>query len=191
MKVQIKILNKEFYADYSCKDPDGCLEMSAQEFLPQYATAGSAALDLIVTEDVTIRPQQRVKIHTGLAIWLGGNVLDNGPHSIAALILPRSGLGSKGLVLANTIGLVDGDYQGELIVNVWNNNIDHDIDRLKLNGSPFVQKCAEGLRRDIELKAGDRFAQLTFIPVLKAQWDIVEEFTQTTDRGTGGFGSTS
>lgn len=159
MKIQIKILNKEFYK----------VEKLGGSYYdtPSYQTFGSAAVDLICTEDVTIYPGETKKIHTGLAIWIGSisNAL-----SYAGLILPRSGLGSKGLVLANTIGLIDEDYQGELIVNVWNRN--------------------DSLDKDIELKAGDRFAQLMFVPIIKAEWDIVEDFNLNTQRGSLGFGST-
>ncbi len=173
MKIELKILNKEFYRlDYNIKAP-------YEQYLPSYATPGSAAIDLVCTEDVIIYPGETKLIPTGLAIWIGSgqhNALSPfdvwGP--VAGLILPRSGLGTKGLILANTIGLIDEDYQGELMVSAWN--------RVDVGGGfnyPDV----------IELKAGDRFAQLMFIPVIKAQFEVVEEFSDVTDR-TGGFGST-
>lgn len=158
MNIEIKILNKTFY--------------NSNRPLPVYATHGSAALDLVCTEDITIAPQERLVIPTGLAVWAGSEScqrLKNGPGfrlPLAALILPRSGLGAKGLVLANTVGLIDEDYQGELKVVVWNTSLD-----------------------SFKLQAGDRFAQMMFISIIKAQWNVVEDFSDTTGRGEGGFGS--
>lgn len=167
MKIEIKILNKEFYGD--------------EDKLPFYTTTGSAAMDLICTEDVVIFPGQVKKIPTGLAIWLGSNH----PY-MAGVITPRSGLGTEGLVLANTIGVIDGDYQGELIVQAWN----------RLEPHRFIQRSGNtlGIMDNIDniiyLESGDRFAQLMFIPIIKGEWDIVEEFSETTKRGEGGFGHT-
>ncbi len=185
MRIEMKILDKEYYGqDYESR-------------LPKYATQGSAAIDLVCTEDVTLFPGETKMIPTGLAIWIGGqeaglgiiNVRENGCTtgilqriSIAGLILPRSGLGTKGLILANTVGLIDSDFQGELMVSAWNRN-----------PGVYLHK-SHGLTGDIkpiQLKAGDRFAQLLIIPAIKAQFDIVEEFSSTTQRNTGGFGSTS
>lgn len=155
MKIQIKVLNKEFYA---------ANKWSTSYFdLPNYQTFGSAAIDLQCTEDITVKRGSSTIIPTGLAIWIGGANKD-----IAGLIVPRSGLGSKGLILANTIGVIDEDYQGELKIAVWNRTQD----------------------TDITLKAGDRIAQLLFVPALKAEWVITEEFTDETKRGFGGFGHT-
>lgn len=187
MKIEIKILNKDFYRDYENE-----INFSEHEFsLPSYATAGSAALDLVCTKDLTIYPGETVMIPTGLAIWIGSDstysldyhtlAYDGLPHGylkesigIAGLILPRSGLGTKGLVLANTIGLIDEDYQGELKISAWN----------RTNETPWK------FGHIIDLRARDRIAQLMFIPVIKAQWDVVEEFSNTTERGENGYGST-
>ena len=156
MKIQIKILDKKFYLDKS---------------LPSYSTPGSAAMDIVCTKDVCINPQERVKIRTGIAFHIGSY---NPSNSFAGMILPRSGLGTRGLVLANTVGLIDPDYQGELLVNAWNSN-------------PFV---SDSRGESIDLKAGDRFAQLLIIPIEKLNWVLVEEFSSKTTRGGNAFGST-
>lgn len=167
MKIEIKILNKEFY---ECVDLENCKTFN----LPYYATGGSAALDLMCTEDIDIYPGVVIPIYTGLAIHISSGVSSGfyEKYSTAGLIMPRSGLGTKGLVLANTIGVIDGDYQGELIVQAWNRNLDY---------SDF---------QIIKLKAGDRFAQLMFVPVSRIEWELVEEFSNTTNRSIKGFGST-
>lgn len=128
--------------------------------LPTYATPGSAGLDLRACTDgsVTLDTGSTTLIPTGLAI----HVAD---PQLAAVILPRSGLGHKhGIVLGNLVGLIDSDYQGQLMVSVWNRS-----------EQPFV------------IEAGDRIAQLVFVPVVQAEFTLVEEFTQT-ERGEGGFG---
>ncbi|WKX26538.1 dUTP diphosphatase [Tatumella ptyseos] len=128
--------------------------------LPTYATPGSAGLDLRACTDgsVTLDAGSTTLIPTGLAI----HVAD---PQLAAVILPRSGLGHKhGIVLGNLVGLIDSDYQGQLMVSVWNRS-----------EQPFV------------IEAGDRIAQLVFVPVVQAEFSLVEEFTQT-ERGEGGFG---
>jgi dUTP pyrophosphatase len=130
--------------------------------LPQYATAGSAGLDLRACLDaaVTIEPGDTVLIPTGLAI----HVADPG---YAAMILPRSGLGHKnGIVLGNLVGLIDSDYQGPLQVSTWNRG-----------------KAA------FTIQPMDRIAQLIVVPVAQVKLNIVEEFAAS-DRGAGGFGST-
>lgn len=160
MDVQLKILNKEFYS----KERNGVLLNP----LPSYATLGSAALDLVCTKDYEIKPQQRVLIPTGLAIWIGSGISDN-LLGVAGMILPRSGLGTKGLVLANTVGLIDEDYQGELKISAW-------------NSLPYGDST-------IFLRAGDRIAQIMFVPVVKVAFNVVDEFSDATDRGVGGFGS--
>lgn len=190
MKVEIKILNKEFYD----LDHDTDHEEHIIGPLPSYATAGSAAVDLICTEDVTLYPGERKMIHTGLALWMGAAEFDGRPvsakrdgsfsaMSIAGLILPRSGLGTQGLVLANTVGLIDEDYQGELMVSIWNSNpicpSNEDIE------ARYINECSK-----VGVKRGERFAQLVFIPVIKAQWNIVDDFSVVTERNTGGWGST-
>ncbi|OEC47535.1 deoxyuridine 5'-triphosphate nucleotidohydrolase [Pseudomonas sp. 1D4] len=128
--------------------------------LPQYATPGSAGLDLraMLKEDLTLEPGQTVLIPTGLSI----HIADPG---LAALILPRSGLGHKhGIVLGNLVGLIDSDYQGELMVSCWNRG-----------QSAFI------------LAVGERLAQLVLVPVVQAHFELVDEFGQS-ERGAGGFG---
>ena len=127
--------------------------------LPAYATAGSAGMDLraMIDTALTIAPGETVLIPTGIAI----HVADPG---LAAVILPRSGLGHKhGIVLGNLVGLIDSDYQGPLMVSCWNRG-----------DSPFT------------LEMGDRLAQLVFVPVVQAQFKLVDEF-DSSDRGEGGF----
>lgn len=128
--------------------------------LPQYATPGSAGLDLraMLTQDLLLEPGQTVLIPTGLSIYIA----DPG---LAALILPRSGLGHKhGIVLGNLVGLIDSDYQGELLVSCWNRG-----------NSAF------------SISVGERIAQLILVPVVQAHFELVSEFDQS-QRGAGGFG---
>jgi dUTP pyrophosphatase len=128
--------------------------------LPQYATPGSAGLDLraMLAEDLLLEPGQTVLIPTGLSIYIA----DPG---LAALILPRSGLGHKhGIVLGNLVGLIDSDYQGELLVSCWNRG-----------NSAF------------NISVGERIAQLILVPVVQAHFELVNEFDQS-QRGAGGFG---
>ncbi|WP_297893613.1 dUTP diphosphatase [Shewanella sp.] len=128
--------------------------------LPAYATPGSAGMDLraMIDTTMTIAPGETRLIPTGIAI----HVADPG---LAALILPRSGLGHKhGIVLGNLVGLIDSDYQGPLMVSCWNRS-----------DCPFT------------LEIGDRLAQLVFVPVVQAQFKLVDEF-DSSDRGEGGFG---
>ncbi len=128
--------------------------------LPTHATDGSAGLDLrvLLDEPLVLQPNQTTLLRTGLAIYI-----DN--PSLAAMILPRSGLGHKhGIVLGNLVGLIDSDYQGELMISCWNRGTE-----------PFTIEPAE------------RIAQLIFVPVVQVQFNQVSEF-QATDRGTGGFG---
>lgn len=132
------------------------------QMMPSYETPGSAGLDLraAVYHPITLEPGQKVLIPTGLAIHIG----DPG---LAAMILPRSGLGHKhGIVLGNLVGLIDSDYQGPLMVSCWNRS-----------SEPFT------------INPMDRIAQLVIVPVVQAQFRRVDEFT-TTERGVGGFGST-
>ena len=136
-------------------------ERIGNEFpLPAYATEGSAGLDLRACLDdaMTVEPGQTHLIPTGLAIHI------NDPK-LAATILPRSGLGHKhGIVLGNLVGLIDSDYQGQLMVSVWNRGQD-----------------------TFTIEPGDRIAQLVFVPVVQAEFNIVDDF-EATDRGEGGFG---
>ena len=128
--------------------------------LPSYATPGSAGLDLraMLQEDLVLEPGQTALIPTGLAI----HVAD---PSLAALILPRSGLGHKhGIVLGNLVGLIDSDYQGELMVSCWNRG-----------------------QTTFTVSVGERIAQQMLVPVVQAHFDIVDSFTET-ERGAGGFG---
>nr|WP_320126832.1 dUTP diphosphatase [uncultured Shewanella sp.] len=128
--------------------------------LPAYATPGSAGMDLraMIDTTLTIAPGETVLIPTGIAV----HVADPG---LAAVILPRSGLGHKhGIVLGNLVGLIDSDYQGPLMVSCWNRS-----------DSSFT------------LEIGDRLAQLVFVPVVQAQFKLVDEF-DSSDRGEGGFG---
>lgn len=198
MKIQLKVLNKNFYRGVRPGDASDdiytevCKEGVGN--LPAYSTSGSAALDLVCTREVVIFPGEVVEIHTGLAIWVGGN---EGPFygypfqdqmGYAGIIAPRSGLGTKGLILGNTIGIIDEDYQGELIVQAWNRR-----GSKFENSAPIQESYAKtygAVDNVITLKVGDRFAQLLFVPVIKAQWEIVEEFSNNTTRATGGFGST-
>lgn len=156
--IELKILNKEFYLyNYD---------------LPRFATEGSAAIDLIATEDVLLSPQEAKKIPTGLAMHIG-----SGYTNVAGFILPRSGLGhDKGLVLGNLVGLMDEDYQGEIVVSAWNRN-----------ERPYDYQYVN----HIIIKRGQRFAQLIFLPIIKPDFWIVDEFSQSSDRGEGGFGSTN
>jgi dUTP pyrophosphatase len=138
------------------------LDPRMRDFLPAYATPGSAGLDLRACLDapLTLEPGQTALVPTGLAIHLA----DPG---YAAMILPRSGLGHKnGIVLGNLVGLIDSDYQGQLMVSTWNRG-----------QSAFT------------LQPMDRLAQLVVVPVLQVAFEVVEEF-ETSDRGAGGFGST-
>ena len=129
--------------------------------LPQYATAGSAGLDLRACLDkpVTLEPGRAELLPTGLAIY----VEDPG---LAAVILPRSGLGHKhGIVLGNLVGLIDSDYQGQLMVSCWNRG-----------------------REPYTVQPGERIAQLVIVPVVQVDLEVVEDFAATS-RGAGGFGS--
>ncbi len=130
--------------------------------LPEYATAGSAGLDLRACLDgaLQLAPGQTELIPTGIAIHIG----DPG---LAAIILPRSGLGHKhGIVLGNLVGLIDSDYQGQLMVSCWNRSA-----------------------QEFRIEAGERIAQLVFVPVIQAELQQVEAFTDS-QRGEGGFGHT-
>lgn len=147
MKVQVKVLDQRLGQEWP---------------LPTYATAGSAGLDLraCLDEAIQIEPGQTVLVKTGMAIYI------EDPH-YAGLILPRSGLGHKhGIVLGNLVGLIDSDYQGELMVSVWNRG-----------------------QTTFNLEPGERLAQYVLVPVLQAEFDIVDEF-EATERGAGGFGHT-
>jgi dUTP pyrophosphatase len=139
------------------------LDARLKDQLPCYATTGSAGLDLRACVDapLTIAPGQTVMISTGMSIYLAD-------PNVAALILPRSGLGAKqGIVLGNLVGLIDSDYQGPLMVPCWNRGT-----------QPFVMQAME------------RMAQMVIVPVVQAQFTVVDDFVTATARGAGGFGST-
>lgn len=128
--------------------------------MPEYATSGSAGLDLRACLDapLTLHPGETQLIRTGLSIYIEDS-------SLAAMILPRSGLGHKhGIVLGNLVGLIDSDYQGELMVSCWNRGKD-----------------------SFTVEIGERLAQLVLVPVVQAEFELVNEFTET-ERGAGGFG---
>ena len=130
--------------------------------LPQYATPGSAGLDLraMLQQDTVLEPGQTLLIPTGLSIYIG----DPG---LAALILPRSGLGHKhGIVLGNLVGLIDSDYQGQIFVSVWNRG-----------------------RASFTIQPMERIAQLVIVPVAQATFRVVDSF-EASARGTSGYGST-
>ncbi|MGF6608418.1 dUTP pyrophosphatase [Paraburkholderia sp. WSM4175] len=138
------------------------LDQRMREQLPAYATTGSAGLDLraCLDEPLTLKPGETALVPTGLAIHVG----DPG---YAALILPRSGLGHKhGIVLGNLVGVIDSDYQGQLMISTWNRG-----------ETTFV------------LNPMERLAQLVIVPVVQAGFNIVDDFEESV-RGAGGFGST-
>ena len=146
-KIQLKILDRRLGSEFP---------------LPHYATAGSAGMDMRACVDapLEIAPGETRLIPTGLAI----HVEDSG---LAAVLLPRSGLGHKhGIVLGNLVGLIDSDYQGQVYVSCWNRG-----------GEPFT------------VVPGERIAQLVIVPVVRADFVVVDEFI-TSDRGEGGFGHT-
>jgi len=128
--------------------------------LPTYATDGSAGMDLraAVKETTEIQPGETLLIPTGIAIYVED-------PNMAAVVLPRSGLGHKhGIVLGNLVGLIDSDYQGQLFVSCWNRG-----------------------HESFSIEVGDRIAQLVIVPVIQAAFEVVDDF-ETTSRGAGGFG---
>lgn len=130
--------------------------------MPTYATEGSAGIDLraCLDEAIEIHPGETILVPTGMAIYIE----DPG---LAAVLLPRSGLGHKhGVVLGNLVGLIDSDYQGQLMVSCWNRG-----------DKPFT------------INIGERIAQMVLVPVVQAEFEIVTEFDDS-HRGEGGFGST-
>ncbi|MFL6719318.1 MAG: dUTP diphosphatase [Burkholderiaceae bacterium] len=138
------------------------LDPRMKEVLPAYATGGSAGLDLraALREPLTLAPGSTYLVPTGLAIHIGD-------PAYAAMILPRSGLGHKhGIVLGNLVGLIDSDYQGELMVSTWNRG-----------------------QTEFVLQPMERLAQLVIVPVLQVELNVVETF-DLSERGAGGFGST-
>ena len=147
MKLQLKILDSRIGTTWP---------------LPAHATSGSAGIDLraCLAEPVVLEPNTTLLVKTGMSIYI------EDPH-YAGLILPRSGLGHKhGIVLGNLVGLIDSDYQGELMVSVWNRGT-----------TAFT------------LEPGERMAQYVLVPIMQTSFDIVEEFVES-ERGAGGFGHT-
>ncbi|MGA8260992.1 MAG: dUTP diphosphatase [Arenicellales bacterium] len=145
--VQIKILDARIGRDYP---------------LPEYATDGSAGVDLraCLDQPLTIQPGETHLVPSGIAVHMA----DRG---LAAVVLPRSGLGhKKGIVLGNLVGLIDSDYQGQVMISVWNRG-----------------------RETVTVEPGDRIAQMVFVPVARVRFEVVEEF-ETSARGDGGFGHT-
>ncbi|MBF0263840.1 MAG: dUTP diphosphatase [Gammaproteobacteria bacterium] len=146
-KIEVKILDERLGKNFP---------------MPSYATSGSAGVDLLamIDQDLILNPGETQLIPTGMAI----HIEDQG---LAAVILPRSGLGHKnGIVLGNLVGLIDSDYQGQLFISCWNRG-----------------------QESFVIKTGDRIAQLVFVPVVQVDFDIVREFGES-DRGEGGFGHT-
>ena len=146
-KIQLKILDERLGKDIP---------------LPEYATTGSAGLDLraCLTESVELKPGDSTLIPTGIAIHIADNTM-------ASVILPRSGLGHKhGIVLGNLVGLIDSDYQGQIFVSCWNRG-----------------------QTAFTVNIGERIAQMIFVPIVKAQFELVDAFDESA-RGEGGFGHT-
>jgi dUTP pyrophosphatase len=146
-KIELKILDARIGAKFP---------------LPRYGTDGAAGLDMVacLNEPLTLRPGDTQLIPTGVAIHIGN------PH-LAAVLLPRSGLGHKhGIVLGNLVGLIDSDYQGQVFVSCWNRG-----------------------KEGFTIEPGDRIAQMVFVPVVQAEFQVVTEFAASR-RGAGGFGHT-
>ncbi len=146
-RIQLRILDQRIGTEYP---------------LPEYATRGSAGVDLraCIDEPLTLDPGQTELIPSGIAVYIEDS-------SLAATILPRSGLGHKhGIVLGNLVGLIDSDYQGQVFVSCWNRG-----------NTAFV------------IEPGSRLAQMVFVSVVQAEFEVVEEFA-VSDRGAGGFGHT-
>ncbi len=144
-KIQLKILDPRIGKDIA---------------LPEYATAGSAGMDLRAALEKTtiIKPGETLLIPTGISIYVED-------PNMAAVVLPRSGLGHKhGIVLGNLVGLIDSDYQGQLFVSCWNRG-----------------------KNSFTIEVGDRIAQLVIVPVIQVEFEVVENF-ESTHRGAGGFG---
>ena len=144
-KIQLKILDPRIGKDIA---------------LPEYATAGSAGMDLraALEKTTTINPGETLLIPTGISIYVED-------PNMAAVVLPRSGLGHKhGIVLGNLVGLIDSDYQGQLFISCWNRG-----------------------KNSFTIEVGDRIAQLVIVPVIQVDFEVVENF-ESTHRGAGGFG---
>tara|TARA_Y100001937_G_scaffold14594_1_gene19731 strand:+ start:1137 stop:1613 length:477 start_codon:yes stop_codon:yes gene_type:complete len=149
-KVEVKLLDSTLP---DRMDPE-------QEILPDYATLGAAGLDLRSSEGLILKPGQSHKFHTGIAIYIGD-------MNICGLLVPRSSLGIKKIHLTNTLGIIDSDYQGELLIPLTNNG-----------DEPY------------HVEFGQRIAQMVMLPVIQVQWEAVLDFSAPTQRCEGGFGST-
>lgn len=155
MQIEIKLLDKS--RPWYPKD------------LPTYAKPGDAGMDLRVVQDITIMPGETCLLPTGLAIWIGSDRISSSlDMGVMGMVVPRSGLGTKGLVLANTVGIIDEGYQNEIKIAALN----------RTEEETFY------------IEAGDRIAQLIFVPVIRSSWKVVEEFSNLTERNVGGFNST-
>ena len=146
-KIQIKVIDERLGSEFP---------------MPAHATDGSAGMDLCACLDQSIRlsPGETVLIPSGFAL----HIMD---PDLAAVILPRSGLGhKKGIVLGNLVGLIDSDYQGQVFISCWNRSSE-----------------------EVTIVPGDRIAQLVFVPVVRAEFELVEDFEESA-RGVGGFGHT-
>lgn len=131
--------------------------------LPKYATTGSAGLDLhaCLKQDTTLNPTETLLIPTGIALHIA-------TKNISAILVPRSGLGhKKGIVLGNLVGIIDSDYQGQVLISCWNRS-----------KAQFI------------IKIGDRIAQMIFVPVIQVEFELVDKFDINSKRGDGGFGHT-
>ncbi len=145
--IQVKILDQRIKGEFG---------------LPHYATEGSAGLDLraCLDSEITLEPGETQLIPSGIAIYIND-------ASLAAVLLPRSGMGHKhGIVLGNLVGLIDSDYQGQVYISCWNRG-----------------------RNAFTIEPGDRIAQMVFVPVVQAKFDVVDEFNES-ERAAGGFGHT-
>ena len=145
--IQVKILDQRINGEFG---------------LPHYATEGSAGLDLraCLDSEITLEPGETQLIPSGIAIYIND-------ASLAAVLLPRSGMGHKhGIVLGNLVGLIDSDYQGQVYISCWNRG-----------------------RNAFTIEPGDRIAQMVFVPVVQAKFDVVDEFNES-ERAAGGFGHT-
>lgn len=161
LPVQVKILDARIGTEFK---------------MPNYQSDMAAGIDLLACIDkpLTLRPDETQLISTGISVWVDD-------PNYCSVILPRSGLGHKhGVVLGNLVGLIDADYQGPLMVSMWNrNNVYYDW-----GGKPMTNN------NSYTILPGERIAQLVFLPIARAKFEVVKEFHANTVRGAGGFGST-